>query len=160
MTMVIDGKRAVLYAGAARKDGHFYPSIVLEDTAGYQTTDWDWGTDGALFEQLVAQYNTTHGYSTEEVDAVIASSMRAQRAEDEARPARYKAYGKIINKQLPMAIHEIQQLFSSATREQAKSDLQHALAALDTARKYAGAAYTEELPRFNAVQPRETERAP
>ena len=145
--MIIAGKRAVLYAGAAHSDGHFYPSIVIEDAAGHQTTDWDWGTDRAIFEQLVTQYNATHGYSREEADAVVASSMRAQAREDKERPLRAELYAK-AQRQLRSAANAVKKLHDSGSRAQAKDDLENAAATIDTASKYLGAAHAEEMQRY------------
>lgn len=75
----IDGKRAVLFANPSPKDGHFYPSFVIENEAGHNPTDWDWGTDLQHFEKCVLRFNAERGYTEADAAAIITSSFRASR---------------------------------------------------------------------------------
>ena len=65
--------------GERHKDGtfHFYPAIIYENKAGYQPTDWDWGTDFKMAQQACDEMNAERGQSRARSLEIVASSMRA-----------------------------------------------------------------------------------
>jgi hypothetical protein len=84
--LTIDGKQVVFYANPIpAEDGHYYPSLVVEGEGFHRPTDWDWGTDLKLVEDLCKKKNAENGYSKDEVYRIIARSMTANRRTREKR---------------------------------------------------------------------------
>lgn len=58
------------------EDGGFIPCIAEEGTSGYWKTDWNWGSDRAVAEQIADEKNAAMGLTPEDVWDVVLSSMR------------------------------------------------------------------------------------
>jgi hypothetical protein len=53
----------------------YIPCIIKEGIKGYFRTDWNWGKDKKIAEQIAIERNDVMGLSTETVEAMIAVSM-------------------------------------------------------------------------------------
>lgn len=56
-------------------DGGYIPCIVKDGETGYYKTDWNWGTDLDIAEELADEKNEAMGFSAEEVDRIVMDSM-------------------------------------------------------------------------------------
>jgi hypothetical protein len=63
--------------GVKQRDGlvHYYPAVVRYCEKGYFRTDWDYGTDFHLAKLAIEQLNTERGFTSEQVEMVVISSM-------------------------------------------------------------------------------------
>jgi hypothetical protein len=58
-------------------DGGYIPCIATRNQSGFHKTDWNFGSDLAAAEQIAAQKNASAGYSQEEANDIVLSSMRS-----------------------------------------------------------------------------------
>lgn len=58
--------------------GSFIPCIAVEGVPGYCQTDWRWGVDFEIAKKAALQLNTDLHLSDDDVNHIIASSMKAQ----------------------------------------------------------------------------------
>src|SRR4029077_3480674 len=81
MSLIINGKRHVYHIDEActftHSDGkqHYRPRIAVEHTAGYNDTDYDYGTDFAIAKKCVDELNARAGISKAEQAYVVTTSM-------------------------------------------------------------------------------------
>lgn len=73
------GARACFYLAKQNLNGHWTPSIVVEDEAGHYPTDWDYGADMKHAQHVVDKLNEDRGVSEEEVSDIVCTSMVASR---------------------------------------------------------------------------------
>lgn len=57
-------------------DGEFRVLIAVENEDGYYKTDWFWGKDLAVAEQIAQEKNEMMGITREEAFKIVASTMR------------------------------------------------------------------------------------
>lgn len=58
------------------EEGEYIPCIAVEGMSGYYKTDWAWGKDLAIAEELAEKKNTAMGISKQEALKIVLSSMR------------------------------------------------------------------------------------
>ena len=56
--------------------GEFRALIAVENESGYYKTDWFWGTDLKIAEEIARDKNLTMGLTQEEVCKITLSTMR------------------------------------------------------------------------------------
>lgn len=59
------------------EDGGFIPCIAEEGLPGFYKTDWNWGTDREMAEQIANQKNEAMGFTPKQAIKVVLSSMNA-----------------------------------------------------------------------------------
>lgn len=70
------GRRAYFINELVRaEDGGFIPCIAEEGEKGFWRTDWNWGSDQNLAEQIAAQKNAAMGISEQDAIRIVFSSM-------------------------------------------------------------------------------------
>jgi len=57
------------------KNGEYIPCIAVENEKGYNLTDWAWGKDFQIAENIASEKNQKMGYTEKEVFQVILSTM-------------------------------------------------------------------------------------
>jgi len=60
------------------KDGGFIPCIAVEGETGYYKTDWNWGTDLGLANQIADEKNTALGFTQREAALIQLGTMRGK----------------------------------------------------------------------------------
>jgi hypothetical protein len=58
------------------KDGGYIPCIAIEGETGYYKTDWNWGTDLALANQIANEKNAALGFTSREAALIQIGTMR------------------------------------------------------------------------------------
>jgi hypothetical protein len=51
------------------------PSVVRENEAGHTPTDWEWGSNYELAQEVCRKKNEAMGLTAEDVDQIVTSSM-------------------------------------------------------------------------------------
>ena len=71
-------KRMVFFINELERaeDGGYIPCIAVEGETGYHKTDWNWGDDLALAEQLADERNAVLGYTPKEAALIQIGTMR------------------------------------------------------------------------------------
>jgi hypothetical protein len=57
------------------KDGGYIPCIAVEGETGYHPTDWNWGNDLALANQIADEKNAALGFSPMEAALIQIGTM-------------------------------------------------------------------------------------
>jgi hypothetical protein len=82
----LEGKRYCYYVPAIpNENGEFTVAIVIEKEAGYYLTDWEWGKDRKLAEEVCQQKNERLGISEDEALVIVLSSMYAPKETVDAK---------------------------------------------------------------------------
>ena len=58
------------------EDGGYIPCIAVDGETGYYKTDWNWGTDLALANQIANEKNAALGYTPREAALIQLGTMR------------------------------------------------------------------------------------
>lgn len=58
------------------KDGGFIPCIAVEGESGYYRTDWNWGSDIKLANEIADEKNKALGFTPDEAIKIVFSTMR------------------------------------------------------------------------------------
>jgi hypothetical protein len=61
---------------AKDKDGGYIPCIAVEGETGYYKTDWNWGTNLDIANQLADEKNLTLGFTAKEAMLIVLGTMR------------------------------------------------------------------------------------
>ena len=57
-------------------DGGYIPCIAVEGEQGYYRTDWNWGSDLALANQIADEKNAAMGFTPREAMLIVIGTMR------------------------------------------------------------------------------------
>ena len=57
-------------------DGGFIPCIAVRGEQGFHKTDWNWGTDREIAEQIAEEKNAAMGVSPKDAIMIVMSTMR------------------------------------------------------------------------------------
>jgi len=58
------------------KDGGYIPCIAVEGERGYYKTDWNWGNDIGLANQIADEKNACLGFTPKEAILIVLGTMR------------------------------------------------------------------------------------
>ncbi len=58
------------------EDGGYIPCIAVKGETGYHKTDWNWGTDLKIAEQIADKKNELMGYTPKEAFLIVLGTMR------------------------------------------------------------------------------------
>ncbi len=58
------------------KDGGYIPCIAVEGETGYYKTDWNWGSDITLANQIADEKNIALGFTPKEACLIVLGTMK------------------------------------------------------------------------------------
>jgi hypothetical protein len=74
----MDNKKCVYFINELErdKDGGYIPCIAVEGETGYYRTDWNWGSDIELAQEIADTKNDALGFTPLEALRIVLSSMK------------------------------------------------------------------------------------
>jgi hypothetical protein len=74
----MDNKRTVYFINELERatDGGYIPCIAVEGEKGYYKTDWNWGPDFNLANQIADEKNAALGFTPKEAILIQLSTMK------------------------------------------------------------------------------------
>jgi len=61
------------------KDGGYIPCIAVQGEKGYYKTDWNWGTDLVIANQIADEKNAVLGFTPLEAFKIVLGTMRGKK---------------------------------------------------------------------------------